>query len=259
MSNATTALSAAASGMTAQQFKVANIAHNLANQTTPGFQRKEVEFKEMYSQPLRTAGTDNPASIGKNVGLGVKIGGTYTVTEQGPIKETKGIYDIALQGRGYLQVIQTNGEVGFTRAGNLMRANDGTLKTQTGLTIAPGIVIPIDATNINISETGVVSGNIAGSTDSTQFGQIELADFPNASGLQPIGNNLLLATPASGAAVVGLPGTTGMASILQGSIESSNVNAILEMTDMIACVRAYDQNSTVIKRTDEMMRETKGG
>ncbi len=190
---------------------------------------------------------------GAQVGLGVKTAAIYRINEQGNLQQTSNTLDLAIQGNGYFQVTTPTGETAYTRDGTLALAPDGTLVTADGYTVQPGLQIPPAATGVTINTSGQVQVTLAGQTAPQTVGQIQLATFPNEAGLDAQGGNLFVQTAASGAPVTGNPGTAGFGSVMQGFIETSNVNVVTEITNLITAQRAYEMNSKVITSSDEMM------
>jgi flagellar basal-body rod protein FlgG len=244
--------------MLAQQLNVEVISNNIANLNTSGFKRRRAEFADLLYQNLRRvgsassdAGTVVPAGV--QIGLGVKPTAVYRIAEQGNLQVTDNPLDIAINGRGYLQVELPTGETAYTRAGALQRSADGTLVTADGFRVLPGITIPEDAIQITINATGEVLAQVQGQVAEQNIGQLQLALFPNEGGLQDIGDNLMLETTASGGPIVGAPGASGFGNIQQGFLETSNVNVVSEVTSLITAQRAYEMNSKVIQASDEMM------
>jgi len=254
-------LSIAATGMMAQQLNVEVISNNIANMSTSGFKRQRAEFQDLLYQNLRRVGTNSSDAgtivpAGVQVGLGVKTGSVYRIMTQGNLDNTENKLDVAIQGRGYFRVEMPSGEDAYTRAGSFQISPDGQLVTADGYTLAPGITIPQEATDITISRDGQVQVTIQGQTDAQVVGQIELAAFANEAGLDPLGDNLFIETAASGAPTLGTPASDGIGSVLQGFLETSNVNAVTEITTLITAQRAYEMNAKVITATDEMMSVT---
>jgi flagellar basal-body rod protein FlgG len=251
-------LSIAATGMLAQQLNVEVISNNIANLNTTGFKRKRAEFADLLYQDLRRvgsassdAGTVVPAGV--QVGLGVKPTAVYRIPEEGNLVGTENPLDVAINGRGYLQVQLPTGDTAYTRAGALQRSADGTLVTADGYRVLPGITIPEDAISISINGNGEVLVKTQGTVAEQNIGQIQLAVFPNEGGLEDTGDNLLLETTASGNPVVGTPGQNGFGTLQQGFLETANVNVVSEITNLITAQRAYEMNSKVIQTSDEMM------
>ena len=251
-------LSIAATGMLAQQLNVEVISNNIANMNTTGYKRQRAEFQDLLYQNLRRIGaassdTGTIVPSGVQIGVGVKTAAVYRITEQGNVVSTGNTLDLAIQERGLFRIELPSGEDGYTRAGAFQLSPDGEIVTTDGFTVAPGIAIPQDAIDISISATGDVQVKIAGQVDPTNVGQLELVTFPNVAGLEAIGDNMFLETPASGPAIVGVPGVGGVGTILQGFLETSNVNPVHEITTLITAQRAYEMNSQVITLSDEML------
>jgi flagellar basal-body rod protein FlgG len=252
------ALRTAASGMAAQQLNVEVISNNIANMNTVGYKRQRAEFQDLIYQNIERMGAQSSSQgtvvpTGIQVGLGVKAGSVYRITEQGTPQRTDNRYDVAIDGRGYLQITLPSGEIGYTRAGNFSLNGEGQLVTEDGYAVEPAITIPQDAIDVAISKTGQVQVISAGSPEAQIVGQLELATFFNEAGLEAIGDNLLLETAASGPATVGTPGEDGLGQLLQGYTEASNVDAVTEISALIIAQRAYEMNSKVITTADEMM------
>lgn len=251
-------LSIAATGMLAQQLNVDVISNNIANMNTTAFKRRRAEFADLLYQDLRQVGsassdTGTIVPSGVQVGVGVKPTAIYRISEQGNMQSTDNPLDLAIQGRGYFEVELPSGEIGYTRAGALQRSSDGTVVTSDGYIVMPGITIPDNATSITVNATGEIFAQIDGQIAPQNLGQFELATFPNEGGLQAIGDNLFLETEASGSAIVATPGAVGFGTVQQGFLETSNVNVVSEITDLIRAQRAYEMNSKVIQASDEMM------
>lgn len=255
------ALSIAASGMQAQQMNVDVISHNLANMNTTAYKRQRAEFQDMLYQNMERPGSTSSASgailpLGIQLGVGVRADAVGRVTEQGGISATENPYDFAINGRGFFQVTLPSGQTGYTRAGNFAVNADGTLVTADGYQVEPSITVPQEATAIQVSRDGVVEVTLAGQTNPQQIGQLEIASFINPAGLEAIGDNLYLETPASGAANTATPGSPGLGTIMQGYLELSNVNAVEEISALIVAQRAYEMNARVITAADEMLQAT---
>jgi flagellar basal-body rod protein FlgG len=254
------ALNTAATGMQAQQLNVEVIANNIANMNTTGFKRQRAEFQDLLYQNVERMGVNSSDTgtivpTGVQVGVGVKAGSVYRVTEQGNITQTQNQYDVALNGEGYYIVQMPDGRDAFTRAGNFSRSADGQIVTEDGFIVAPGISIPQEALGIAINREGVVSAVMPDGSNQ-DVGAFELARFVNPAGLEAIGDNLFLETPASGTANRGQPASIGFGFMQQGYLETSNVNAVTEISSLITAQRAYEMNSKVITTTDEMLRST---
>jgi flagellar basal-body rod protein FlgG len=252
------ALDIAATGMQAQQTNVEVISNNLANMTTTGFKRQRAEFQDLIYQNLRRVGSNSSDSgsvvpSGAQVGLGVKTAAIYRINEQGNLQQTSNTLDLAVQGNGYFQVTLPSGQLAYTRDGTFGLAADGTIVTADGYIVQPGVQIPTTATGITINTSGQVQATIAGQTAPQTVGQLQLAIFPNESGLEAQGDNMYLQTSASGQPVTGNPATTGFGTVMQGFIETSNVNVVTEITNLISAQRAYEMNSKVITTSDDML------
>ena len=255
------ALRTAATGMSAQQLNVEVISNNIANMNTVGFKRQRAEFQDLLYQTLERAGAQSSdqgtvVPTGIQVGAGVKSGSVYRITEQGSLTSTDNKLDLAINGRGFFQVLLPSGETAYTRAGNLSTNDQGQLVTEDGYQIQPAIVFPDDATDISISKTGQVQALQPGNPAPVVLGNLELATFINDAGLEAIGDNLLMETAASGAATISAPGEAGVGILQQGYTEASNVDAVTEITSLIVAQRAYEMNSKVISSADEMLRTT---
>ena len=251
-------LSIAATGMLAQQLNVEVISNNIANMNTTGYKRQRAEFQDLLYQNLRRVGatssdTGTIVPSGVQIGVGVKTAAVYRITDQGNVISTGNTLDLAIQDRGLFRIELPSGDDGYTRAGAFQLSPDGEIVTTDGFTVSPGIAIPQDAVDISISATGDVQVKIAGQVDPVNVGQLELVTFPNVAGLEAIGDNMFLETPASGPAIVGVPGLDGVGTILQGFLETSNVNPVHEITTLITAQRAYEMNAQVITLSDEML------
>jgi flagellar basal-body rod protein FlgG len=255
------ALSIAASGMQAQQLNVDVISHNIANMNTTSYKRQRAEFQDMLYQNLERPGSTSSASgailpMGIQIGVGVRADAVGRITEQGGIAASGNPYDIAIDGRGYFQITLPSGQTGYTRAGNFAVNADGQLVTADGYAIEPAITVPQEATGIQITRDGIVEVTTAASPDPQQIGQLEIATFINPAGLEAIGDNMYLETPASGAATTATPGSPGLGTVMQGFLELSNVNAVEEISALIVAQRAYEMNARVITAADEMLQST---
>lgn len=246
--------------MSAQNLNMDVIANNLANVSTGGFKKSRADFQDLLYQIMKVPGSptsaDTKSPTGIQVGLGVKPAAITKVFTEGDIIQTENPLDVAIEGAGFYQVTMPDDNIAYTRAGSLKLDGDGRLTTSDGYPLDPEIVIPEDAREITISETGVVSAILGDDTISTELGNIDLADFINEAGLIAIGRNLFRETEASGTAVLGTPGSDGIGTLLQGYVENSNVNLVEELTHMITAQRAFEINSKVITSSDEMMQTT---
>ncbi len=248
----------AASGMQAQTLNIDVISNNIANVNTTGFKRSRSDFQDLLYQTVREPGTvsssGNEIPTGIQVGLGTRPVATAKIFDQGDYKHTGGETDIAIEGDGFFQITQPNGEIAYTRAGAFKINSEGQLVTSDGFLMDPEITIPSDAKSISIETDGTVSVILAGQTEPSEIGTIELAKFSNPAGLKSIGRNLYLQTSASGDAVTGTAGEEGFGTIAQGYLEMSNVNIVEEMVNMIVAQRAYEVNSKAIQTADDMLQ-----
>ncbi|WP_322964684.1 flagellar basal-body rod protein FlgG [Sphingomonas fuzhouensis] len=252
------ALHVARTGLDAQDMRMRVISNNLANVNTTGFKRDRAAFETLAYQTITAPGaassTESKYATGLNLGTGVRIQGTARINTQGSMQTTNNSLDMALDGDGFFQVQMPGGTLGYTRAGNFSRSAEGLLVTAEGYQVMPGITIPEGTTQITIGTDGTVSATLPGQTAAAEIGQIQIASFPNAAGLQSKGDNYLTETAASGAANMGVAGLEGRGQIRQGMLEGSNVNVVEELVDMIETQRAYEVNSKMIKSTDEMLQ-----
>ena len=252
------AMHIARTGLDAQDMRMRVISNNLANVNTTGFKKDRASFATLSYQTVTAAGaqssSDSKYATGLNLGTGVRIQGTSRMETQGTMQQTGNALDLALDGDGYFQVQLPGGQLGYTRAGNFSRSPEGLLVTNEGYQVMPGITVPEGATQITVGTDGTVSATVAGQTEPAQLGQIQVANFPNAAGLQSKGDNYMLETASSGAANLGVPGEDGRGTVRQGMLEASNVNVVEELVDMIECQRAYEVNSKMISATDDMLK-----
>jgi len=254
-------LSIGATGMLAQQLNVEVISNNIANMNTTGHKRQRAEFQDLLYQNLRRAGAASSDSgtivpSGIQLGVGVKTGAIYRITEQGNLSSTGNTFDLAINGKGFFRIQMPSGEEAYSRAGSFQLSPQGQMVTLDGYTVSPGITIPQGAQSISIDTSGQVQVKLAGQSAPQTVGQVELANFFNESGLESLGDNLFLETPASGTPITGVPGATGFGSVRQGYLETSNVNPVQEITNLITAQRAYEMNSKVITTSDEMLATT---
>ena len=257
------AMNTAATGMRALSTALDVIANNIANVNTVGFKRSRVNFEDLFYQEIRTSGSEAEAGgtvpSPVQVGLGVRVASTQRMFSQGSLEETKRQLDLAIEGAGFFQVQlpdDVGSGIGYTRAGNFARDQEGRLVTMNGRLVIPPITIPADAEAIAISDDGVVSVRQTGQTELTEVGTIELALFPNPEGLKTIGENLFVETHASGPPTTGQPGTGGLGFIQQGFLETSNVEVVKELVGLIENQRAFELNGQSIKTADEMLQVT---
>jgi len=226
---------------------------------TVGFKRQRAEFQDLLYQNVERMGAQSSSQgtvvpTGIQIGAGVKAGSVYRITEQGTPQQTGNDFDIAIDGRGYFQVLLPSGETAFTRAGNFALNGEGQLVTDDGYAVEPAITIPQDAVDVSISKSGQVQVITAGTTEPSVVGQLELASFFNEAGLEAIGDNLLMETAASGAANVGTPGDVGFGQLLQRYTEASNVDAVAEISALIIAQRAYESVTRMIENTNDLSR-----
>ena len=256
------ALRTAALGMSTQQMSVDNIANNLSNVNTTGFKRSTIAFQDLFYQTISASkrgatvssrGNDSPEL---QIGHGARPVATVRNFSQGSLDETGNPLDVAINGRGFLQVMRPDGTLAYSRDGNLTMDSQGMLVNSSGLPLAGQIEVPPDAVAVQISQDGVVSVQMQGETSPVDLGQIELAKFVNPSGLRAIGDNLMEATEASGEPFLGLPGQEGFGSLQQGFLEQSNVDIVNEMVNLIVAQRAYETNSKMVQTAEDMMRIT---
>jgi flagellar basal-body rod protein FlgG len=252
------ALNIAATGMLAQQRNVEVVSNNLANMNTTGYMRRRTEFHDLLYQNMRRVGStssDDGSVVpsGVQIGLGVKLAAVYRIHEQGNLTATDNTLDMAIQGKGFFQVELPSGDTAYTRDGTFQLNADGEIVTHDGYSVLPGITVPADAIDVTINQSGEVLVKVQGQVALQNVGQLQIATFANEAGLEAIGSNLLIETPASGAPAVSAPQEPGYGSILQGFLETSNVNAVEEITNLISAQRAYEMNSKVIQTADEMM------
>jgi len=251
------ALTIAATGMAAQEQNLEVIANNISNINTTGFKRARAEFTDLIYQSERLMGVANrgrDATVpgGAQIGLGVRTAAVRTVQIQGALTNTGNPLDLAINGRGWFQITTLTGTTAYTRDGSLNTNAQGQIVTNDGYSLSPTITIPPNATNIVISQSGQVSVTIPGQTNPQNLGQITIANFVNEAGLMPLGGNLYQQTAASGSPTVGVPGDTAFGSIQQGYVEASNVDPVMEITNLISAQRAYEMNSKVIQAGDQM-------
>jgi flagellar basal-body rod protein FlgG len=251
-------LSIGATGMLAQQLNVEVISHNIANMNTTAYTRRRVEFQDLLYQNLRRTGSQSAddgslVPVGVQLGLGVKTAAVYRITTQGSLTQTENSLDTAINGRGYFQITLPNGDTAYTRAGAFQLSDTGNIVTVDGFQIQPNITIPANAIDVTIDSTGQVQVKLDGQVAPQNVGQLQLATFANEAGLLAVGENMYLETPASGAPTTGVPGAQGFGKIQQGFLETSNVNVVEEVTNLITAQRAYEMNSKVIETSDQMM------
>jgi flagellar basal-body rod protein FlgG len=252
------ALQVARTGLDAQDTRMRVISNNLANVNTTAFKRDRANFATLAYQDMRIAGQQNTSqnnyATGLNLGTGVQIQSTSREESQGTLDTTGNAFDLAVQGDGYFQVLLPTGQFAYTRAGNFSLSSQGEIQTSDGYPIQPAITIPQGSSSVTVGSDGTVSAVPPSGGNAVQIGQITMATFPNAQGLQAIGGNMLQETTASGTAQIGTPGVQGVGTIKQGALETSNVNIVTELVDMIECQRAYEINSKMISSVDDMLK-----
>jgi len=252
-------LNIAATGMLAQQLYVDTISQNLANINTTGYKKERIEFQDLLYQNQKRVGANSSDTgtivpTGIQIGLGVKTGSIARSHLQGNMQNTSNNLDLAVQGRGFFQITQPSGDIAYTRSGAFQVSADGELVTADGFLIEPAITIPQNATDISINQSGEVFATITGQIDPQNLGQLQIAVFVNEPGLQAIGNNLYLETTASGSPVTGNPGADQFGTTLQGFLESSNVDPVTELTNLIKAQRVYEMISKAITKSDDMLQ-----
>ena len=251
------ALWVAKTGLAAQDTNLTTISNNLANVSTTGFKRDRAEFQDLLYQIKRQPGAqstqDSELPSGLQVGTGVRIVGTQKNFAAGSLQTTEQPLDLAINGRGFFQIMQPDGTTSYTRDGTFHLDSNGQIVTANGFALEPAIVVPADAQTFTVGQDGTVSVTIAGNPAAQVIGNLQTADFINPAGLQPMGENLFLETAASGDPQAGTPGEDGVGTLVQGSLESSNVNVVEELVNMIETQRAYEMNSKAISTTDQML------
>ncbi|HWG75745.1 MAG TPA: flagellar basal-body rod protein FlgG [Steroidobacteraceae bacterium] len=252
------ALWVAKTGLDAQQTEMAVISNNLANVNTDGFKKSRAVFQDLLYQNVQQVGAattqNTQAPSGVELGTGVNLVATEKVYTQGNINQTGNALDLAVNGSGFFQVLMPDGSMAYTRDGSFQISNTGQLVTASGYPVQPAITIPQGAQSVTIGTDGTVQVQLAGQSAPSTVGTVQLANFVNPAGLQPNGDNLLLASAASGTAQTGTPGVSGLGTLQQGAVESSNVNVVEEMVDMIETQRAYEMNTKAIETNDQMLQ-----
>ncbi len=249
-------LKTAATGMAAQQTRIDVIANNLANVNTPGFKRSRAHFEDLLyetvqgQQDLGTAAAEVTAPV--QIGRGTRLSGVQRIHEQGTFEMTTRPMDLAVDGEGLFQVRRPDGTIAFTRDGSFSISDQGVIVTAGGYPVIPEMRVPEDMTSISVSRTGIVSGTVTGQAEPVEVGRLELARFPNEPGLQAMGENLYVETAASGQPLLGAAQEDGFGRIIQGALESSNVEVVQEMVDMIAALRAYEINAKAVQASEDM-------
>src|SRR5688572_3079399 len=251
------ALWAAKTGLDAQQTRMTVTANNLANVNTTGFKKGRAVFEDLLYQNVRQVGAstsqDTESPTGLSLGTGARVVATEKSYTQGSLQTTDNALDLAITGRGFFQVQLPDGSLGYTRDGDFQLSSTGELVTASGYSLQPAITIPDGSQSISIGSDGIVSVQLPGQSAATQVGSVQLVDFINPAGLQPRGENMLVESAASGTPQTGTPGVNGLGLLVQGSLESSNVNVVEELVNMIETQRAYEMNSKAISTTDQML------
>lgn len=255
------ALQIAATGMSAQQMRVDVVSNNLANMSTTGYNARRADFADLHYQQLARPGTiaaedGTMLPTGVQMGLGVRPAAISVVLAQGTLSATGGDLDLAIEGQGYLEVTMPSGGSAYTRDGALKRTGDGLIVTSDGHPVAPGLTIPADARSVSINANGEVYAYFDGQVAPQQLGQLNLVGFTNEKGLEAIGSNLFLESPASGPPMVGTAGQDGLGMLRQGYLEESSVDAVREVTELIKAQRGYELNAKVITAADQMLSAT---
>jgi flagellar basal-body rod protein FlgG len=252
------ALWAAKTGLDAQNTQMAVISNNLANSSTTGFKADRAAFQDLMYQNVQQVGAQSTQntqySTGLSLGTGVKIAATEKNFSQGSVLQTGGTLDLSITGQGFFQITMPDGTLAYTRDGSFAMDQTGNVVTASGYPLSPAITIPVGSQSVTVGSDGTVSVTAPGATKATTVGQVQLANFINVQGLQPAGNNLLVESGSSGSPQVGAPGLNGLGTLQQGSLETSNVNTVTELVNMITCQRAYEMNSKAISTTDQMLQ-----
>ena len=252
------ALWIAKTGLDAQQTRMEVVSNNIANVNTTGFKRERAVFEDLLYQNLRQVGAsstqDTQLPSGFSIGTGVRVVATEKLHSQGNLSNTGNPFDMAVQGKGFFQVLLPDGSLAYTRDGSFQVNQDGQLVTSSGYQVQPAITVPEGAQSVTVGSDGTISVLLPGSTAATQVGSMQLTNFINPAGLQAIGQNLLLESGSSGAPQTGTPGLNGLGTLTQGAVESSNVNIAEELVNMIETQRAYEMNSKVIQSAEQMLQ-----
>jgi flagellar basal-body rod protein FlgG len=248
----------AKTGLDAQQTRMAVISNNLANVNTTGFKRGRAAFEDLLYQNVRQAGAqssqDTQLPTGLSLGTGVRTVATEKIFTQGNLLQTNNSLDVAIEGRGFFQILQPDGSLAYSRDGSFQLDNNGQMVTSNGYILQPGITIPANTISMTIGQDGIVTVLTQGNNAPTQVGNLQMSDFINPAGLQAIGQNLFLETAASGSPQTGTPGLNGLGRVVQGALETSNVNTVEELVNMIETQRAYEMNSKAISTADQMLQ-----
>ncbi len=252
------ALWVAKTGLDAQQTRMQVVSNNLANVNTTGFKKDRAVFQDLIYQNVRQAGgqatQDTLLPTGLNLGTGVRVVATEKQHSQGNVVQTENSLDMAIEGRGFFQILQSDGDLAYTRDGTFQVDADGQMVTSGGQLLQPNVTLPPNTDQVTIGKDGTVTASVAGQAAPIQVGNIQLAEFVNPAGLEPLGSNLYAETAASGTPQVGVPGLNGLGQIMQGALESSNVNIAEELVNMIETQRAFETNTKAISSADQMLQ-----
>ncbi|MBK5971040.1 MULTISPECIES: flagellar basal-body rod protein FlgG [Thiorhodovibrio] len=252
------ALWVAKTGLDAQQTRMTVVSNNLANVNTTGFKKGRAVFEDLIYQTIRQPGAqatqDTQLPSGLMLGVGVRTVATEKLFQQGNMVLTDNALDVAIEGRGFFQILLPNGDMGYTRDGSFQVNSDGEVVMSNGYPLQPGLTVPEETLSITIGQDGTVNAQLPGQPEPQQLGQLQLADFINPAGLQPMGENLFLETAASGAAQESTPGINGLGGLIQGMLETSNVNIAEELVNMIETQRSYEANSKALSTADSMIQ-----
>ncbi len=252
------ALWIAKTGLDAQQTRMSVVSNNLANVNTTGFKRDRAMFEDLLYQTIRQPGAQSSENTqlpsGLLIGTGVRNNATEKLFTQGNLVQTENSLDVAVEGRGFMEIVLPDGSSAYTRDGSLQLNSEGQIVTSSGYTVQPGLTVPANTQSITVGKDGTVSVLVAGNTVPTTLGNLQLTDFINPAGLSSLGGNLYVETAASGSPATGTPGSDGLGTLIQGSLETSNVNVVEELVNMIETQRAYEINSKAISTSDEMLR-----
>ncbi|MDJ1158451.1 flagellar basal-body rod protein FlgG [Chelatococcus sp. SYSU_G07232] len=255
------ALQTAATGMMAQELNVQVISNNIANQRTTGYKRQRAQFQDLMYETQRRPGSatsdqGNQVPAGITIGSGVKTASTPRAMSQGPLNPTEKDYDVAIRGEGFFRIRRPDGTIAYTRDGSFELDSQGQLVTADGYLVEPGITVPQNASKVTINAQGQIQATIPGQTQPQDLGQLQLARFVNKVGLESIGDNLFVETPASGQPIDGTAGSEGFGTLQQAYLEEANVNAVTEISALIAAQRAYEMNARIITAADQMLSST---
>ncbi|MEM9725572.1 MAG: flagellar basal-body rod protein FlgG [Pseudomonadota bacterium] len=255
------ALNIAATGMEAQQTRVEVISNNLANMSTTAYNPRRAEFADLHYQQIEAAGSISSTTgtllpTGVQLGLGVRTQAVHMMVEQGSLSQTGGDLDVAIEGKGWMEILLPDGDIAYTRDGEMSRSAEGLIVNSDGFQVGEGFTIPDDIRTISISPDGEISVTFLDQIEPQTIGNLQLVTFPNEKGLEALGGNLFRPTAASGDPVPGDPGAEGRGTFRQGFLESSSVDVVSEITDLIEAQRGYEMNSKVVTAADQMLGAT---